>query len=44
MKDKIKYLVLIVAAGLMIYGIIKGDPATVLAKAAAVCLECIGIG
>ena len=44
MKNAAKYIILAVAVGLLVYGIINGDPARVLSKAAAVCLECIGIG
>ncbi len=48
MKDRflksIPYILLAAALGLCIYGIVSGDAEDVLMKAAAVCMECIGIG
>lgn len=34
----------IVGVGFMVFGIYRGEMATVLAKAIRICLECIGIG
>lgn len=33
-----------VGVGLMVLGVLDGEAAIVLRKAAAVCLECIGVG
>jgi len=33
-----------IAAGMMAYGIYRGEMAVVLAKATRICMECIGIG
>ena len=40
----IRIAVLCIAAVFLYIGIKNGDPAFVLKKAAAICLECIGIG
>lgn len=37
-------LLLVIGAGLMIAGIVRGEHMTVLRKAVMICLECIGIG
>lgn len=33
-----------VGVAMMIYGVLDGEAAIVMRKAAAVCLECIGVG
>ena len=43
-KEYLKYVILILAAAFIVYGIIRGEPADVFKKAAAICLECCGIG
>jgi len=43
-KAKIKYLILILAAAACLYGALSGELEAVFQKAAAICLECIGIG
>ena len=40
----LRYAVLALAATAMVFGILRGEALTVLGKAAAICLECIGIG
>ncbi len=40
----LKYVVLIAGAAMMVFGIMRGEMETVLGKAVAICLECIGIG
>ncbi len=35
---------LVLAAVLTVIGITQGQPAQVLTKAAAICLECVGLG
>ncbi len=40
----LKYIVLVCAAAAMIFGIYRGEAETVFRKAAAICMECIGIG
>ena len=42
--SKIKYVLLVLGAFFIAYGLIKGDVSVVLNKATAICLECIGIG
>ena len=45
LRDKyIKYLLLAVSLGSLGYGLWRGEAALVLKKAAAICMECIGIG
>ena len=41
---KLKYVLLAAAVCLLLVGILNGDAAVVFRKAAAICLECIGIG
>ncbi len=40
----ISWVLLILAAGMMLYGLIQGEAEAVLRKAVRICLECIGIG
>lgn len=35
---------LVLGAGLMLFGIMRGEAAVVLQKAISICMECIGIG
>ena len=44
MQKILRWCVLILAAVLIVCGIIIGEPEEVMKKAANVCLECIGIG
>ena len=37
-------LLLVVSAGLVTAGVMRGEAVTVLTKAVNICLECIGIG
>ena len=40
----LKYIILVLAVGALVFGIYRGDMEGVLRKAAAICMECIGIG
>lgn len=44
MSKYLKHLILIIAVGVLVWGIASGDMLTVFKKAAAICMECIGIG
>ncbi len=44
MKKYGKYIILAAAAAALVIGLVRGDAAAVFAKAAQICLECIGIG
>ncbi len=44
MKDKIKYLILILAIASCAFGIYIGEMEVVFGKAIKICLECCGIG
>ena len=44
MKDKLKYIILIIAVLSCALGIYLGEMDVVLAKAVKICLECCGIG
>jgi len=36
--------VLLIGAGLLVFGVLRGETTDILRKAVFVCLECIGIG
>ena len=44
MKNKIKYILLILAVLSCAFGIYSGEMQVVLGKAVRICLECCGIG
>ena len=44
MSKHLKYLVLIIGIGMLVWGIASGDMLLIFKKAAAICMECIGIG
>ena len=44
MMKYLKYIILVLAVAFMAIGICHGDMVSVLRKAAAICLECCGIG
>ena len=44
MKRRGWIILLVLAAGLITVGCLQGQPASVMAKAVRVCLECVGIG
>ena len=44
LREGLKYAVLAAAAAACVYGFLRGEADTVFRKAAAICLECIGIG
>ncbi len=44
MRDKIKYLILVLAVSFCVYGFHIGEAEVVLQKAIKICLECCGIG
>lgn len=44
MSKYVKYLVLIIGFGMLVWGVASGDMLVVFKKAAAICMECIGIG
>ena len=43
-RKYIKYFIIVAAVGFCALGIWQGDMADVVKKAAAICLECCGIG
>lgn len=43
-KQIISILLFLAAFGLLTAGILTGQPAAVFAKAARICMECVGIG
>ncbi len=40
----VRYSVLVIAVGILVYGLCTGGTADVLAKAATICTECVGLG
>jgi len=44
MRDKAKYMFLMLSFILIIVGVYRGEAGEVLEKAINICLECIGIG
>ena len=44
MKKIVPFILIIISAVLVAFGCLGGQPDSVFAKAATVCLECIGIG
>ncbi|MDO4280994.1 MAG: CD1871A family CXXC motif-containing protein [Peptococcaceae bacterium] len=44
MRGALRWLMLAAALACIAYGVSRGEQAEVLQKAAAICLECIGIG
>lgn len=43
-KKYLQLIVIIAGAGMLCYGMVRGETAIVFAKAIKICLECIGIG
>ena len=43
-KIALQVLALLAGAGMVLYGISRGEPESVLSKAIKLCLECVGIG
>ena len=43
-KNIVAILLLLIGAGLFVYGVCSGQATSVLNKARLICLECIGIG
>lgn len=43
-RTGISWLLFIASGILIVAGLVRGEQLTVLAKAATICLECIGIG
>ncbi len=41
---RVTVIMLAAAAAVCVIGVLLGEPQTVFAKAASICLECIGIG
>ena len=44
MKRALPYILIALGAVFLLVGIIRGEAAIVLSRAARICLECIGIG
>ena len=40
----LKYILRVLGIAMLVFGLYCGDAAQVLKKAAAICMECIGIG
>lgn len=43
-KNKFSVLILLIAIGMIAFGMCRGEVGTVLTKAVNLCLECVGIG
>lgn len=43
-KTAVGAAVMLLAAGFIIYGAVRGEAAVVLGKAVNICMECIGLG
>ena len=41
---RVTVILLAIAAGCCAFGVFLGEPHTIFVKAAAICLECIGLG
>ena len=44
MKNKVSFLILLIAVLMIYVGAFRGEAETVLTKAVNLCLECVGIG
>ena len=44
LQQRIKYIILILAAASCAFGVASGEASVVFSKAAAICMECCGIG
>jgi len=42
--NRLRLLIVLLAAAFIIYGIYSGEATAVMRKASQICLECIGIG
>lgn len=43
-KRIVQLIVIVAAAGMIVYGVYRGEVSIVLNKAINICLECIGLG
>ena len=43
-RRKLQMILMVIAIGIMVYGICRGEVSVVWNKAVNICLECIGIG